>query len=131
MNHRRNCRPRCGGPFFATEAMKLRSVPKGWARQWRDQRREGLESYVERLLAGHEHTDRSRRAKREWRPLPPAAAVLDDLDTVRPDLLAQRIAIKSQQVSRLDLVSTTGIERHGDQRRLDLVDDPLIHARWR
>ena len=48
---------------------------------------------------------------------------------MRPDLLAQGVAVETQQVRRLDLVAAAGIEGHGDQRRFHTVEDTLIEAR--
>src|SRR5690606_36831403 len=55
----------------------------------------------------------------------------DDGDRVGADLLAERIAVQSQEFGGTNLVAATGIERHSDERRLDLVEDPLVQpAGW-
>ena len=43
-----------------------------------------------------------------------------------PDLLAQRVAVDPQEVGSADLVAPGRRQRHGQERMLDLAQDPVI-----
>src|SRR5258708_6928120 len=73
------------------------------------------------------------------RPQPPqsgrntraSAAGAENLNVEIADLLAQGIAIDAEEVRGADLVAACGGERHGQQRVLDLPQDPVIEPRRR
>src|SRR5882757_4127571 len=62
---------------------------------------------------------------------PASAAAAIDLNIEVPDLLAQRVAVKPEQVGGADLVAARGRQRRGKQRHLDLFQDAVIEPRRR
>src|SRR5882724_8526449 len=67
------------------------------------------------------------RTRNDGRNSLAAAAV--DLDIEVPDLLAQGVAVQTEQVGGADLIAAGGRERCGEQRYLNLLQDPVIEAR--
>src|SRR6185437_7782943 len=65
------------------------------------------------------------------RPRPRSGPAAIDLNIEVPDLLAQRIAVQSQQIGRADLVAAGGCQRCGQQRHLDFLEDAVVEARRR
>src|SRR5258705_2096855 len=56
------------------------------------------------------------------------AAAPVNLNVEIPDLLPQRVAVETEQVSRANLVAAGGRQRRGQQRHLDLLEDTVVEA---
>src|SRR6185437_15962584 len=52
-----------------------------------------------------------------------------DLNVEVPDLLSQRITVKTQEVGRPNLIAAGRRERCREQRHLDLLEDAMVEAR--
>src|SRR3984957_8886652 len=67
-----------------------------------------------------------------WRPRarahsnPRSAEAGDPAKVQVADLLAQSVSVQSEDLGRLDLIAARPGERRGDQRRLEVVQHPVI-----